>query len=66
MIRLTDKHAFFYTEWPSNFWHTNFTWKAFGGSAYYLYMVLAEGNVKLEIDKYDSKHPEMATFIVAR
>lgn len=40
--------------------------EAFGGSAYYLYMVLAEGNVKLEIDKYDSKHPEMATFIVAR
>ena len=30
MIRLTDKHAFFYTEWPSNFWHTQFTWKAFG------------------------------------
>ena len=40
--------------------------EAFGGSAYYLYMVLAEGNVKLETDKYDSKHPEMATFIVAR
>lgn len=40
--------------------------EAFGGSAYYLYLVLAEGNVKLEIDKYDSKHPEMATFIVAR
>ena len=30
MIRLTDKHAFFYTEWPSNFWRTKFTWKAFG------------------------------------
>ena len=30
MIRLTDKHAFFYTEWPSNFQHTKFTWKAFG------------------------------------
>lgn len=30
MIRLTDKHVFFYTEWPSNFYHTKFTWKAFG------------------------------------
>ena len=30
MIKLTDKHAFFYTEWPSNFWRTKFTWKAFG------------------------------------
>lgn len=30
MIRLTDKHAFFYTEWPSNFRRTKFTWKAFG------------------------------------
>ena len=30
MIRLTDKHAFFYTEWPSNFYRTKFTWKAFG------------------------------------
>lgn len=40
--------------------------EAFGGSAYYLYLVLAEGNVKLELDKYDSDHPEMATFIVTR
>lgn len=40
--------------------------EAFGGSAYYLYQVLAEGNVKLETDKYDSKRPEMATFIVTR
>ncbi len=30
MIRLTDKHAFFYTEWPSNFYPAKFTWKAFG------------------------------------
>lgn len=30
MIRLTDKHAFFYTEWPSNFYQTKFTWHAFG------------------------------------
>lgn len=30
MIKYTDKHAFFYTEWPSNFWRTKFTWKAFG------------------------------------
>lgn len=30
MIRITDKYAIFYTEWPSNFWHTKFAWKAFG------------------------------------
>ena len=30
MIKITDKHAFFYTEWPSNFYRTKFTWKAFG------------------------------------
>ena len=30
VIRCTDKFAFFYTEWPSNFWRTQFTWKAFG------------------------------------
>lgn len=30
MIKITDKHAFFYTEWPSNFYHTQFTWEAFG------------------------------------
>lgn len=30
MIRLTDKHAFFYTEWPSNFYQTKFVWHAFG------------------------------------
>ena len=40
--------------------------EAFGGSAYYLYLVLAEGNVKLETDKYNSKQPEMATFLVTR
>ena len=36
------------------------------GTAYYLYLVLAEGNVKLETDKYNSKHPEIATFLVTR
>lgn len=40
--------------------------EAFDGSAYYLYMVLAEGNVKLETDMYNSKQPEMATFIVVQ
>ena len=30
MIKITDKHIFFYTEWPSNFRRTKFTWKAFG------------------------------------
>lgn len=30
MIRLTDKYAFFYTEWPSNFYKTSFEWEAFG------------------------------------
>lgn len=30
MIRLVSKYAFFYTEWPSNFYRTHFTWEAFG------------------------------------
>ena len=30
MIKCTDKFAFFYTEWPSNFAKTSFTWEAFG------------------------------------
>ena len=30
MIIVTEKHAFFYTEWPSNFYKTKFTWTAFG------------------------------------
>lgn len=30
MIRCTDKFAFFYKEWPSNFCKTKFTWEAFG------------------------------------
>ena len=30
MIKCTDKHVFFYTEWPSNFCETNFKWEAFG------------------------------------
>ena len=40
--------------------------EAFGGSAYYLYLVLTEGNVKLETEKYNSKNPEIATFLVTR
>ena len=35
MIRITDKHAFFYTEWPSNFKDTSFTWEAFGESHHF-------------------------------
>lgn len=30
MIKTTDKHVFFYTEWPSNFYKTSFKWKKFG------------------------------------
>lgn len=30
MIKVTGKHALFYTEWPSNFWKTDFEWEAFG------------------------------------
>ena len=30
MIKITDKYAFFYTEWPSNFAKTSFEWEAFG------------------------------------
>lgn len=29
MMKLTDKFAFFYTEWPSNFCRTHFKWQAF-------------------------------------
>jgi ribA/ribD-fused uncharacterized protein len=29
-MKITDKHIFFYTEWPSNFAKTKFTWEAFG------------------------------------
>lgn len=29
-MKLTDKYIFFYTEWPSNFAKTKFTWTAFG------------------------------------
>ena len=32
MIKITNKYAFFYTEWPSNFAKTSFTWEAFGES----------------------------------
>lgn len=30
MIKITDKYAFFYTEWPSNFSPANFEWKYAG------------------------------------
>lgn len=30
MMTITDSHAFFYTEWPSNFCKTKFAWTAFG------------------------------------
>lgn len=30
MMTITDSHAFFYTEWPSNFCKTKFVWTAFG------------------------------------
>ena len=29
-MKTTNRHVFFYTEWPSNFYKTNFIWKAFG------------------------------------
>jgi ribA/ribD-fused uncharacterized protein len=29
-MKITDKHIFFYVEWPSNFAKTKFTWEAFG------------------------------------
>lgn len=29
MIKITDKYAIFYTEWPSNFCKTHFKWSAF-------------------------------------
>ena len=29
-MKITDKHVFFYTEWPSNFKATSFVWEAFG------------------------------------
>ena len=29
-MKITDKHVFFYVEWPSNFAKTKFTWTAFG------------------------------------
>ena len=32
MIKITDKFAIFYTEWPSNFHKTHFVWEAFGES----------------------------------
>ena len=35
MIRITDRHAFFYTEWPSNFCKTSFVWEKFGESNHF-------------------------------
>ena len=32
---VTDKHVFFYTEWPSNFTKTSFVWEAFGESHHF-------------------------------
>lgn len=29
-MKITDKHVFFYVEWPSNFCKTHFIWEAFG------------------------------------
>ena len=29
-MKITDKHVFFYVEWPSNFKRTKFVWEAFG------------------------------------
>ena len=34
-MKITDKHIFFYTEWPSNFKETHFEWKAFGESHHF-------------------------------
>ena len=38
--------------------------EAFGGKAYYLYQVLAEGNVQLHMEKYNSHEPSYAFFTV--
>lgn len=38
--------------------------EAFGGNAYYLYQVLAEGKVQLRLDAYSSESPEYAYFMV--
>lgn len=34
-MKITDKHVFFYTEWPSNFKQTSFVWEAFGESHHF-------------------------------
>lgn len=38
--------------------------EAFGGNAYYLYQVLAEGKVQLRLDAYSSESPAYAFFLV--
>ena len=38
--------------------------EAFDGNAYYLYQVLAEGNVQLRLDAYSSESPAYAYFMV--
>ena len=35
MIKITKTHAFFYTEWPSNFRKTSFTWSLFGEAQHF-------------------------------
>lgn len=38
--------------------------EAFGGKAYYFYQVLAEGDVQLLTEAYDSREPEYAYFSI--
>ena len=40
------------------------TKEAFGGKAYYLYQVLAEGNVQLHLESYNSHEPSYAFFTI--
>lgn len=40
------------------------TKEAFGGKAYYLYQVIAEGNVQLHPEAYNSSTPEYAFFTI--
>ena len=40
------------------------TKEAFGGKAYYLYQVIAEGNVQLHPEAYNSSAPEYAFFTI--
>ena len=36
-MKITDKHVFFYVEWPSNFKRTKFVWEAFGETHEFFY-----------------------------